>query len=229
MDRLCWGSPQQRRIAPASNEFPDVKLQYLGEWGSKFDDDLGYLHYDIVISYLSRWIVPSHILDRAGASINFHPASSDYPGIGCNNFALYEGAKEYGVTCHFMAPVVDAGDIIASKRFPVYAIDDVASLLHRTYDFQLVLFYEVLGRIANGEKLVPSGEKWSRKAFTRKQFEALSTLTPEMSEEEMSRRVRACSYEHWSPKMHINGLTFTPLPVTRERYSAKKVTFECSS
>ena len=29
MDRLCWGSPQQRRIAPALNEFPDVKLQYL--------------------------------------------------------------------------------------------------------------------------------------------------------------------------------------------------------
>ena len=29
MDRLCWGEPQQRRIAPALNEFPDVKLQYL--------------------------------------------------------------------------------------------------------------------------------------------------------------------------------------------------------
>ena len=45
---------------------------------------------DYIISYLSRWIVPSYLLNNAKiASFNFHPASPEYPGIGCNNFALY--------------------------------------------------------------------------------------------------------------------------------------------
>ena len=34
-----WGSPQQRRIAPASSEFPDVKLQY-PEIGVEFETEL---------------------------------------------------------------------------------------------------------------------------------------------------------------------------------------------
>ena len=59
------------------------------------------------------------------AAINFHPASPEYPGTGCNNFALYENAGEYGVTCHYMAPKADTGKIIKVKRFPVFANDDV--------------------------------------------------------------------------------------------------------
>ncbi len=75
---------------------------------------------DYIISYLSRWVVPAELLERARrAAVNFHPASPDYPGIGCNNFALYENAAEYGVTCHHMAPRVDSGEIIAVRRFPV--------------------------------------------------------------------------------------------------------------
>ncbi len=70
----------------------------LGKWGDPLSDDIRRWEGDYIISFLSRWVVPEEILKHARkAAINFHPASPEYPGIGCNNFALYENAKEYGV------------------------------------------------------------------------------------------------------------------------------------
>src|SRR4030066_251191 len=90
----------------------------LGGWGDAFPGEAREWEGDYIISYLSRWVVPEFLLSRVRkAAINFHPASPAYPGIGCNNFALYEDAKEYGVTCHHMASKGDTGAIIAVKRF----------------------------------------------------------------------------------------------------------------
>src|SRR5687768_15282057 len=86
----------------------------LGAWKEPLPPAAANWQGDYVISFLSRWVVPAYLLERAKkAAINFHPASPDYPGIGCNNFALYDNATEYGATCHHMAPKVDTGGIIA--------------------------------------------------------------------------------------------------------------------
>lgn len=114
--------------------FTDVTA-CLGKWGDPLPEDIERWEGEYVISYLSRWVVPEYLLKKAKvAAINFHPASPDYPGIGCNNFALYEEAKEYSATCHHMASRVDTGAIIAVKRFPVFPSDSVSTLLSRTYD-----------------------------------------------------------------------------------------------
>ena len=94
---------------------------FLGDWGDPFPEKLDSWEGDYIVSYLSRWIVPALLLKRAKtAAINFHPASSSYPGIGCNNFALYNQEESFGVTCHYMLPMVDTGKIIASKIFPIF-------------------------------------------------------------------------------------------------------------
>lgn len=106
---------------------------YFGKWGDLIPEELGWWNGDYIISYLSRWVLPEYLINKAQiAAINFHPGSPDYPGYGCGSFALYEGATEYGVTCHHMLAKVDSGNIIAVKRFPVFVNDDVASLLMRT-------------------------------------------------------------------------------------------------
>lgn len=190
--------------------FTDVSA-FLGKWGEKLPAEVENWDGDYVISYLSRWIIPERILSKAKvAAINFHPASPDYPGFGCNNFALYEEAEEYGATCHHMASKVDTGAIIAVKRFPVFPTDTVASMHSRTYDNQLVLFYEVVGTIIKGEELPASKETWTREPFTRKQFNELDRLTPDMSAEEMAKRIRATTFGPWKPKLMLNGITFEP-------------------
>jgi methionyl-tRNA formyltransferase len=188
--------------------FTDVTAQ-LGKWGDKLPEELKSWQGDYVISYLSRWVVPEYLLNSArAASFNFHPAPPEYPGIGCNNFALYEDSNEYGVTCHHMAPRVDTGAIIAVKRFPMFQTDDVASLLARTYAYQIVLFYEIMSLIAEGKPLPASEEKWTRKPFSRVEFNRLFEITPDMPREEIARRVRAISYGPWQPKVELEGFVF---------------------
>ncbi|MBT9315653.1 formyltransferase family protein [Leptothoe spongobia] len=188
--------------------FTDV-VASVGKWGDPLPESIHSWQGDYIISYLSRWIVPKHLLERACvAAINFHPAPPEYPGIGCNNFALYEEAKEYGVTCHHMAPSVDTGKIIAVKRFPLLASDTVSTLLSRTYDYQQILFYEILNHIFKGEKIPTSEEQWTRKPFSRKEFNKLSKIELDMPKEEISKRVRATNFGIWKPTLEIQGFTF---------------------
>lgn len=185
----------------------------MGRWGDPLPPAVQAWEGDYIISYLSRWVVPDALLKRARkAAINFHPASPEYPGIGCNNFALYEDAKEYGVTCHHMAPKVDTGRIIAVRRFPVYPQDDVDALLKRTYENQIALFFEIAGQMAEGKGLPVSAETWTRPPFTRKQFNELFRITPEMSKDEIARRVRAVSYGPFQPYVEIEGFRFEYKP-----------------
>lgn len=185
----------------------------LGKWGDQLPPEIQSWSGDYIVSYLSRWVLPPDLLGRAGrAAINFHPASPDYPGIGCTNFALYEDATEYGVTCHHMAAQVDTGPIIAVKRFPVLPEDDVASLLKRTYENQIALFFEIAPLMAEGRALPTSGEVWTRPPFTRRQFNELFRITPDMSRDEISRRIRAVSYGSWQPYIDIQGYRFAYKP-----------------
>jgi methionyl-tRNA formyltransferase len=185
----------------------------LGRWGEALPVEAREWEGDYIISYLSRWVVPEDLLPRARkAAINFHPASPDYPGIGCNNFALYEEAQEYGVTCHHMASKVDTGAIIAVKRFPVYPEDNVDSLLTRTYQHQIELFFEIIDGIVVGKGLPASQEKWTRPPFTRKEFNELFRITPEMNPKEIARRVRAISYGPWQPFIELGGFRFEYKP-----------------
>jgi len=177
--------------------FDDIDI-FLGKWGDPIPKEIFEWRGDYIISYLCRWVLPLEIINRAAvAAINFHPASPDYPGFGCNNFALYNEEKIFGITCHHIAEGIDSGEIISTKEFPIFFNDDVASLLLRTYDFQLILFYETLTKIVQGDELTVSEKKWTRKPYTRKDFEELLKIDPEMGEEEVARRVRATKYDGW--------------------------------
>ena len=170
--------------------FPGAST-HVGRWGDPLPETAAGWSGGLIVSYLARWIVPAPLLARAALALNFHPGPPEYPGYGCNNFAIYEGAREYGVTCHHMAPRVDTGSIVEVLRFPVLDSDNAGTLLARAYDFQLVLFYGVLGRIIRGEALPVSSETWARQPFTRKQFSELGRLTAGMTEQEIEKRKRA--------------------------------------
>lgn len=180
---------------------------YLGKWGDPFPAGIQSSEWDYIICYLSRWIVPADMLNQAKLAINFHPGPPEYPGYGCNNFAIYEGAREYGVTCHHMAPRVDTGAVIAVKRFPVLASDDGGTLLVRAYDYQLVLFYRIVGLLVQGGELPRSESTWTRKPFTRNQFDELRRITADMTDEEVARRKKAVDVDALKPSGVSQGKT----------------------
>lgn len=165
-----------------------------GRGGERFPHEALEGFDGLLVSFLCPWVVPSAVLERAGLAINFHPGSSSYPGAGCYNFALYEGASHYGAVCHRMAPVVDSGEILIERLFPVFPEDSVETLKLRTMATMLAMFHEMLGILRQGSPLPRSEATWQRKPFRARDIDALCRLSPDMTAEEITRRVRATTY-----------------------------------
>lgn len=167
----------------------------MGKRGDSFPVPRGESSWDYFISYLSPWVVPQWLLRKAVcAAINFHPGPPEYPGIGCTNFAIYEGATRYGVTCHHMEQVPDTGSIIQADYFPMDEEDTVLSLTHRSYAHLSRLFYEMADRMLKGTSLPAAGQDWARRPFRRSDLDALCHLNSEMNAEEIRRRIRATTF-----------------------------------
>jgi methionyl-tRNA formyltransferase len=170
-------------------------LVFTGDRHDKLPQEVLNWEGDLLISFIGSWIIPERLLQGASyAAINFHPGSPEYPGTGCTNFAIYNGEKEYGVTCHYMKTTVDAGHIIEVKRFSIKEEDTVYSVTQQCYGLIETLFYEIMDCILQGNPLPSSAEQWKRKPYTRKELNELCYISPDMSAEEIDRRIKATTY-----------------------------------
>jgi len=152
-------------------------------------------NYDLLISYMSPWIVPKEVLNNTKKwNINFHPGPPEYPGIGCFNFAIYDSAKLFGVTAHLMEPRVDTGKIIGVKRFSMTKKETVESLSIKTYSAQLDLYKEIFKYIEINDSLPEINENWKRKPYKRNELEQLATIDSNMNIKEIDKRIRATYY-----------------------------------
>lgn len=176
--------------------FGTEALSVRGSLGDSLHEDLAWYKPGYIISFVSPWIIPKSLLDAAQvAAINFHPGSPAYPGIGCYNFALYEGAKRYGVTVHHMREKVDSGDIIMTSYFDVSPHETVETMKLKSMNHLLLCLEKILSVIAADEPLPVSQETWSRKPFTRKEMFALFEIDPSKHDaQEIERRIRATEY-----------------------------------
>ena len=167
-------------------------------------------NYDIIISYISPWIVPKTVLEKTKKwNINFHPGPPEYPGIGCFNFAIYDSAIQFGATAHIMNPKVDTGKIIGVKRFSMSKNETVESLSIKTYEAQLALFNRIMQHIFSNDCLPKCNETWQRKPFKRSELEKLATINPNMSKQEINKIIRATYYPGKpAPFIELHGYRF---------------------
>jgi methionyl-tRNA formyltransferase len=184
--------------------------------GDRLSEDIGYWEGDYVLCFRSLFILPKYLLDKAKiAAINFHPAPPEYPGSGCLNFALYDDAKEYGVTAHLMDEKIDNGQILECRRFPILRSDSVDSLLERTHVKLLDLFFDVTTGIgAKGKEYIGAAlsqsnhESWRGPARRISELEKLETIPMDISEEELARVIRATYTESFPPRILLHGYVF---------------------
>ena len=189
-------------------QFKDAVI-FIGDRRDKLPEEVLNWKGDLLISFIGSWIIPETLLQNTKlAAINFHPGSPDYPGTGCTNFAIYNGEKEYGVTCHHMKSTVDSGNIIAVKRFPIGDDDTVFGVTQQCYRLIEAMFYEIIECILQGKPLPKSDEKWKRKPYTRKELNELCYISPEMSEDEIDKRIKATTYRWPWAYTKIGNRTF---------------------
>lgn len=170
--------------------------------------ELAMARYALVISFLCPTLVPRELLDQAELAVNFHTGDANYPGIGCVNFALYEGVRDFGVVCHEMDQYADAGDIIVEEKFPVFETDNVDSLTFRAYIALFGVLQTFLSAYLSEDGLPKARKKWTRKAFTRKDLNALALVDLSMDAEEIQKRVRATQFPGWPTKFQVGDAVF---------------------
>ena len=158
----------------------------------EFPKEIFDTNYDMVIAYITGWIVPNSVLQNTIKwNLNFHPGPPEYPGTGCFNFAIYDEAKEYGSTANIMEPAVDTGKIVAIERFPINQNETVDTLSEKTYKSIFKLLKTVVDKIHSDNSLPKSDEVWARKPYKRADLEKLCEINHEMKENEVNKRIRS--------------------------------------
>lgn len=131
-------------------------------------ENLEWWRGDYIVSFLSPLILPEYVLECAEiAAINFHPALPDYPGTQSAGRILLNKESNSGITCHHMTEAVDSGSIIRVRQFTVYPTDTLSSLIDRREAYALVMFFDVMGLIAEGLPLPESDYTWIHKKEVR--------------------------------------------------------------
>lgn len=80
--------------------------------------------------------------------INIHPSLLPlYPGLHTHERALAAGDQEHGCTIHWVTAELDAGEIIAQARVPVFTDDTPDSLAARVLQQEHPLLVDTVRRI----------------------------------------------------------------------------------
>ena len=192
---LAKHKPFSENAAELIERHSNKAMVVFGETSDPFPKNLLNQEIDYLISYISPWIVPKEVLEATKvASINFHPGPPEYPGIGCTNFAIYNGEREFGITVHHMKEKVDTGDIISVKPFPIFSNDTVYSLTQRCYAYIYTVFTEIFYLILSNKPMPKSKERWKREPYTRRELNDLCVITDKMADDEVLRRIKATTY-----------------------------------
>jgi methionyl-tRNA formyltransferase len=186
-----------------------LELPYLAAILAQFNPDLDIVGIDSqdvlaallpallararLVGFATPLLVPARILEGMGyGAYNFHPGPPEYRGWHPHCFAVYEGAKRFGVTAHVMSERVDSGAVVGVERFAVPEGSDAEGLGEIAYGALLGLFSRLAPALATDPRPLPTlAEAWSGRATTRRDFAAMCELSKDMPEEEVQRRLRA--------------------------------------
>ena len=146
-----------------------------------------------ILSMGSGVIVPGPLLAQLlGPAYNLHPGPPQYPGLFPSVFALYDGAKRFGVTLHEMTAKVDAGPIVAVDEFAIDPAWDRLALDTVTFAAVAAMLTRLAPQLAAIDKpLARTKHTWSGRCRTRKDFDELCHVPADATAEEFARRYRA--------------------------------------
>lgn len=167
---------------------------------------------DVIFCNTYPKLIKKEIIDIAKiGGLNFHMAPlPKYKGVFGYNFAIYNGEKQYGVTCHKLSEQFDEGELIKVVYFDIDSKNiTVKELVGETEKQLFLLFKEVYYTLENGEQLkgVPQGKG---NYYSRKKFEELKKISETDSEEEIERKIRAFWYPPYEGAYAvINGKKYT--------------------
>ncbi len=105
----------------------------------------------LVLAGFMRILTPAFVTHYTGRMLNIHPSLLPlYKGVRTHQRALDDGAKEHGVSVHFVTPELDGGPVIMQAKIPVLPSDTSESLAQRVLVQEHVIYPRVLKWFAEG-------------------------------------------------------------------------------
>jgi len=152
-----------------------------------------YLQSSRLISFGTRYYIQPKILARIGyGSYNFHPGSTLYPGWAPFLYAIYEGAKKYGVTVHEMTSKIDAGKIVSVVEFDIPPNTAPQKLVDITTSHMLIMFSNLSSLFVNQtDYLQWIDVEWQNKPNRKKDFIEICNISLDIEKEELKRKIFA--------------------------------------
>lgn len=115
-------------------------------------EELRALEPDVIVVAAYGKLLPQALLDIPKvAIINVHSSIlPQYRGAAPINWAILNGERETGVTIMYMAPELDAGDIIAQRATPIGPDETAPELFQRLAGLGAELLGEVVAAMEQG-------------------------------------------------------------------------------
>ena len=153
--------------------------------------------FDYLFSIANLSIVPAAALALPGqAAINFHDGPlPDLGGVNTPSWALIEGASGHGVTWHLMTADIDAGGVLARRRFPLDDGETALSLHRKNFIAGLESFEELVDRLSSVGAVPLEPAAAPRRMFRRvDRPEAAGTIRWDQRAECIERLVRGLDF-----------------------------------
>ena len=146
-----------------------------------------------LVSFSTDVIVPASIIEAMSTTgYNFHAGPPEYPGSCPASFAVYEGARRFGITVHEISTEIDSGTIVAVRRFDIPPDITATDLMGQTYQALVALFSELAPAMIDATvDLTPIDEQWRPPARKRSEAVQLASPQPDLPADEADRRRRA--------------------------------------
>lgn len=105
----------------------------------------------VVLAGFMRILTPAFVKHYHGRMLNIHPSLlPEFRGLDTHRRALAAGAKEHGVSIHFVTDELDGGPVIVQKKLAILPDDDAAKLAARVQAEEHRLYPRVIRWFAEG-------------------------------------------------------------------------------
>lgn len=113
----------------------------------------------VVLAGFMRILTPEFVNRYMGRLINIHPSLlPNFQGLNTHQRAIDAGAKEHGVSVHFVTPELDGGPVIIRATVPVLEGDDAETLAQRVLNEEHTIYPEAIGWFAQGRLRLEKGQ-----------------------------------------------------------------------
>ena len=105
----------------------------------------------IILAGFMRILTPAFVQHYTGRMLNIHPSLLPlYKGIHTHQRVLDDGAKEHGVSVHFVTPELDGGPVVMQAKIPVLPSDTADSLAKRVQVQEHIIYPRVVKWFVEG-------------------------------------------------------------------------------